>query len=98
MKELDMIKAFAELEGVKLTYINVWNDCFDANRNSFSPITDLALLAKAMFKYEAEIDYVCNDVTIYTDNGLYTADYEAKGGIPNAIIEVILKSRGKWVK
>lgn len=107
MKQLDMIKAMAELDGVGIgeTQGKLWvkdeHGCFSWNRlghKEYNPITDLALNCAARDKYEVEVEYWLDRVVIDGDTpSISTVVYfEQKSEIPRAIIECILKSKGLW--
>ena len=96
MDDLEMCKAFAKLEGISVCMIgNI--ECLEnlsrlQDGSAYNPITDLALNCKARDDYGAYIDYgvyfVCCKNTSYVE-------FDNKEDIPRAVIECILKSKGK---
>lgn len=104
MEQLDMCKAMADLECVDAHI--AMEDKPDAYVYSellgmeYNPITDLALNCAARDKYEVEINYFDKEVDIYeiADIGMILiAKAEFNGNVNQAVIECILKSKGKWV-
>lgn len=85
MKKLEMIRAFAELDGVKIyelcggLFYSEYNGagCAYENRRAYNPITDLAINCAARDKYEVEIEYEISLVKLD---------------------ECILKSKGLWAE
>ncbi len=103
MKELDMIKAFAELEGYKswfghteCVFIEV-NGLVGKTCTKFNPIINESLVFKAMIKYGVSVVIESQGLaTVHIDehnrmNALFDNE------IPSAIIECALKSKGLWV-
>lgn len=90
--DLELCKAFAELESVTVTGILGNSIMAIGFSQGYNPITDLALNCAARDKYKVEIDYPCEYVTIY-----YPTCIEVGFGLsvePNrAVIECILKSK-----
>ena len=99
MKQLDMIKALAKLEGVKGHIFDglFIRDDIDVGPLCFNPFTDLALTFKAMVKYECEICYRYKHVMVWVESTWIQASFKDESEIPHAIIECILKSQGLWV-
>ena len=104
MKELEMIKAFAELEGITFsdsyTYpfgdVYLWAEIYDNGCYGwYNPITDVALNCAARDKYEATIEYGEHSDFISVDGGFYSEVMD-RNVIPVAVIECILKSKGLW--
>ena len=104
MTDLELIKAFAELEGVDLIthrgeyYRLDLHGSLSINNvgySKYNPITDLALNCAARDKYGVEIDYT--KFTAYVDiNGKWACvPFKSKEDVPRAVIECILKSEGK---
>jgi hypothetical protein len=58
MNDLEVCKKIAELEGVEIkaaaTHFIYW---VDGEYSKYNPITDLSLLARAMFKYQVNIEH-----------------------------------------
>lgn len=105
MNNLDMIKAFAKLEGVATQqhddgrmFYNELNERGYAVE--YNPITDLSLAMKAMIDYEVNVDNYSG--CVFTDNAYTDEDREnvvsfcVDNDMPRAIIECILKSKGLW--
>jgi hypothetical protein len=88
MTELEMIKAFTDVDG---------DTCYvHKSLGIYNPITDLALNCAARDKYKVEIDYDDEACFIYEkDSFPDCVEVEFKGCIPRAVIECILKSKGK---
>ena len=61
----------------------------------YNPITDLSLSFKGMTKYHVDIYHHMGCVNIDNQKGLPFVSY-LENGIPYAIIECILKSKGLW--
>ena len=100
MKKLDMIKAFAELEGLIL--INHKGGLCALQKDSdpieFNPIADLALNCMLRDKYEVIIEYTNNYMTS-EKNGIakgYT-EFNANHSISSKVCECILKSKGMYL-
>ena len=117
MKELDMIKSFAKLEGIeivdeycgKLFIKDVASGSVSIkgySHSSYNPIDNLALNCAARDKYEVEVSYSESAAYIYkklicdeNDSSSPTnpeAGFKTKTEISKAVIECILKSKGKW--
>ena len=106
MKELEMIKAFAKLEGVELTlsdgkYYTKEEECNGwVAMTEYNPITDLALNCAARDKYETDIEWYYESVSMqseYTDRpNEFIVRFSGKEELPKALIECILKSEGLW--
>ena len=113
MNELEMIKAFAELEGIEY-YSGSFNiyakkdwGCarpdlrfLGENYILYNPITDLALNCAARDKYETDIEWYYESVSMqseYTDRpNEFVVRFSGKEELPKAVIECILKSEGLW--
>ena len=99
MKQLEMIKAMAKLEGVKG---HIFDGLFirdDVNVGAlcFNPITDLALNCVLRDKYKAEVAYWLSSVCIDEESCSGQAFFKNQS-VGSAVIECILKSKGKWVE
>ena len=102
MNNLDMIKAFAELDGVEIYDAGdgyLFSNKVDNNGDSldYDPITELALNCAARDKYEAEINYDSMEISVWVLIDEYEVSFNDKYEIPRAVIECILKSTGKWI-
>jgi len=103
MNELEMIKAFAELEGIGLEY-PLFNEIpFHRYRKDgvthlceYSPITDLALNCAARDKYRVENDFDDGACFIYDKNGDLKSEVSFNRNVSMSTIECILKSEGLW--
>ena len=102
MNDLEMIKAFAKLEGAVATNIIESPDGVEVrfNRNGFlpyNPITDLALNCAARDKYKVTIEY---SKSPFCSIGIGTeciyVDIEDESKVSFDVIECILKSEGLW--
>lgn len=102
MNDLEMIKAFAELEGVELSGIvkitNKWSEWHKKDGSKYNPITDLALNCAARDKYKVEVSYDYDHVSLCLPDGVMSeiVGFDNVEYIPRAVIECILKSEGKW--
>jgi len=111
MKELDMIKSFAKLEGIeivdeycgKLFIKDVDSGSVSIkgySHSSYNPIDNLALNCAARDKYETDIEWYYESVSMqseYTDRpNEFVVRFSGKDELPKAVIECILKSEGKW--
>ncbi len=98
MNDLELIKAFAELEGVIISS-QAWGGvvmqyvCDDARMTAYNPITDLALNCAARDKYEVGVGYLNNlnnDTSVYilgkTGYIAHEVYFESKEEIPRAVI------------
>ena len=99
MNDLEMIKAFAKLDG--LTGFEVYKSKARvavregwATLIPYNPITDLALNCAARDKYKVEIDYVDKIVFILDPSAHQRVNYSDDNAIPRAVISCILKSEG----
>ena len=104
MNELELIKAFARIEGVdivmvgKTPYIEDINPTFTI-RMPYNPITDLALNCAARDKHKVDVDYLDNDMA-NVEMWHRAADLLAMieccsvSDIPRAVIECIVKAHG----
>ena len=101
MNELELIKAFAEIDEVKLAMVgNI--DCaenlYSMPRGEFgigrpyNPITDLALNCAARDKYRVEIDYDLCEANIYKPREFHPVIFEHSEDIQRAVIECIVKA------
>ena len=98
MNNLELIKVFAEIDGVE------WRDGKQGKSRlcmwaEYNPITDLALNCAARDKYLVYIDYDDDFVSIYIDSELVmppTGVRIKSGNVCRAVIECIVKSKGKW--
>ena len=109
MNELELIKAFAEVERVEL-FDELSSDAETGEavewvsyhaksnllRDAYNPITDLALNCAARDKYRAEVGYYGKHVSIYHGRLLAGLAYIKDGNVGRAVIECIVKSRDKW--
>ena len=87
MNDLELIKAFAEIDGVKV--IEEWSCTYDKNTAlEYNPITDLALNCAARDKYRVEIDYYVKEATIDCESSAFIIDSR----IGRAVIECIVKA------
>ena len=100
MKQIDMIKAFAKLEGFNQVEIK---GRVQVSRGFncdivYNPITDLALNCAARDKYKVEVSYDYNMVTLCLDDGLMSevVHFKSIESIPSRVIECILKSKGLY--
>lgn len=108
MNQIDMIKAFAKLEGVELMPLfckQLWYKV-DGKDRPYNPITDLALNCAARDKYGVSVEYNFNRLTGHTSNyvdinsGSQVRRYVSwgdKADIPKAVISCILLANGVWV-
>lgn len=106
MKQLDMIKAFAVLEGVHLPHFEVipntsHMELMNSEFEIYNPIIDLALNCAARDKYEVHTDYLNQSVSIwfrgeFADEMICNAKINHADDVPYAIIECILKSKGLY--
>lgn len=101
MNDLRLIKAFAELEGVELIkqFIPVTGEIVEFYSKEtltvYSPIDDYALNCVARDKYKVEIDYENLKCSIFGLLTWVTVDYFKESELNRAVIECILKSKGK---
>lgn len=101
MNNLEMIKAFAGLEGIKTSInhrtrkLEYMHSHIFACFKEYNPITDLALNCMARDKYNVEVDYNDMSVFIYGDF-ICSAYFSEKNKLPRAVIECILKSKGLY--
>lgn len=103
MNNLDIAKAIAKLEGV-VVELAEWLD-YDpvlisaSDKVEYNPITDLALNCMLRDKYEVEVDYICEDLSVYygEDGKSATSEFKSKEEIPREVCECILKANGLWV-
>ena len=107
MKDVELCKKFAELEGVEL--VESFGKIHDTSKigkysSEYNPITDLALNCAARDKYEVAINYnikFCH-IKIFKFTNRYClkvykqtkVEFKSKKDIGLAIIECILKSKG----
>lgn len=108
MNDLEMIQAFAKLEGVEVGVASgeACAMAMDGNKRFpyayYNPITDLAFNCAMRDKYEVEICYSNMTALIRDENaGEYDigtlADVEILSkGVNRAVIECILKSEGLY--
>ena len=101
MNELQMIAAFAELEGIELMVV-----CEDAggpviryeslNHGIYNPITNLALNCAARDKYKVTINYSENSVCTFDAFGYILTEvvFRSDSELNSAIIICILKDKG----
>ena len=99
MLDRDIIKAYADLEGVEVErFCNQW--FYDNGEKVFHPICDGALTWKAMVKYEVFVDYIRKECVMYysvkADDMIVVPFVEGK--IPHAILKCILKSELLWIE
>jgi len=103
MEQLEMVKAFAALDGVYIdrTENDVLYQLGEYGcMKPYNPITDLALNCAARDKYRVEVDYYDKEVSIYNagdENFIAKATVNFTDCTCRAVIECILKSTGKWV-
>jgi hypothetical protein len=100
MNDLELIKAFAEIDGVEFFINNHGVLCHMPPRNvvcamihtPYNPITDLALNCAARDKYRVEIDYDLCEVNIYKPREFHPVIFEHSEDIQRAVIECIVKA------
>ena len=107
LTELELCILFAELEELALVKLDGGLHVLrtDSKPVKYNPISDLALLAKAMFKYGVSIyfnDDKCSGQAGFCYEGLGFAMplnksvfFDSKKAIPRAVLICILKSEGK---
>ncbi len=104
MNNLDMIKAFAELECVDVEVIKGEVCAMNMDGSEYlpyayyNPITDLALAMNAVIDYEVNINPkhgTCYPLGHISSMAFFDSD--GNGNLPHAVIKCILKSKGKWV-
>lgn len=111
MNQLEMCKAMAELEGAELDSEASHDSAMfvthffrgEAQHSEYNPITDLALNCMLRDKHEVAVEYI-NKATgtvrrYVVVNGEWrtvSVNFDRKQDIPHAVIECILKSKGKW--
>jgi len=109
MKELDMIKAFAELEGIKVELVDPDFDSMfyatigeNKRIEEYNPLLPSALNCAARDKYGVTVEYgFSSSCAIYEADkrGLLrlksSSTFEHQP-VSKAVIECILKSEGKW--
>ena len=100
MNQLEMSKAFSELEGIKLGIrgTKAYLLSYDCSRilinDPYNPITDLALNCAARDKYKVRIDYDIKEVSIWERTSAWFVSFT---DCPcQAVIECIIKSYGLW--
>lgn len=107
MNKLDMIKAFADLDGVEVydlgnEYCYTYGTDAYGEELGYDPITDQCLTFQAAIDYSVNLNHESKEVWICDENaGEYDTGYLSSvrfkdGEIPSAIIECILKSRGLY--
>ena len=102
MTELEMIKAFAELEGVKVELVSFDGVvCYVYGLDEiYNPLLPNTLNCAARDKYKAMPHYRRKRVMTVggesTGYKLFDAYYNHEDNIPKAVIECILKSQGLW--
>ena len=103
MDDLELCKAFGELEGLTVSLIGnvecVENLCFrddDGRYMPYNPIADLSLNSAACDKYEVETSYDEDQysVGIWGGGSWCTVKCKLKSELPRVRIECILKSKG----
>ena len=101
MNDLEMIKAFAELEGVTLWDTRHKGEKYLTTNEGdiYNPITDLALTMKAVINYNVQIKHsaVCKGKIIFAIRG--TVDVVSifcESQFTRGIIGCILKSEGLY--
>ena len=100
MNNLDMAIAIAKLEGVDFHIAmedkpDAYLWC-DDTESEFNPITDQCLTFQLVIDYEVFIDHRNERVFILSVLSEETSvDFE-EGGLPRAVIECILKSKGLY--
>ena len=98
MNELDLCKAIAELEGVNVTGILGSSVMAIGFSQGYNPITDLALNCMLRDKHKVEVDYVGDTNSKWVGIFHHKRDdtrWSDKKEIPRAVIECILKSKGR---
>ena len=103
MKELDMIKAFAELEGLEFKQAELSPETILAKVGSYwfayEPIENLSIVFMAMIDYKVQkIHSMVNSKKIMLsirDSADVISVFD-ESEVPYAIIECILKSKGLW--
>jgi len=107
MDDLDLIKAFAELEGVTLTYSNnigEWSSGtpYGSDDYEYNPIACGREIIEAMLKYNVGVNTYGSFVYIdsdYTDKPPIATvtydDFDDYIAFGRAVIECILESEGK---
>lgn len=99
MDNLEMIKAFAELEGIEVELVILDDDFCYVHKldDAYDPITDLALTMKAVIDYDVQIRKSlvteCTRISIRGGVSLGVFDKEL---ITEQIIRCILKSKGLY--
>jgi len=92
MSDLELIKAFAEIDGVKLSQCGGY--C-ESTIDEYNPITDLAINCAARDKYRMEIDYRSKRVTRKSISKGARFKYNQHEGLNKAVLMCILLSEGK---
>ncbi|MCP4984671.1 MAG: hypothetical protein GY928_01020 [Colwellia sp.] len=107
--ELNMCKAIAKLEGVEVVEVadkdfltgelTQQKLVFKWGRNTYNPVTDLALNCRLRDKYEVHTDYINNSISTWVrgefrDDMICNVEIKSKEDIPRAVCECILKSEG----
>jgi len=98
MNELELIKAFAEIEGVKVELCEAQDGhYFISKQGEYNPITYLALNCAARDKYCVEASYYSgNEIELEIfDNDcavIQSKWVNSKEEIPRAVIECIVKA------
>jgi len=105
MKELEMIKAFAELEGFKFSSnkpsykkdLGLWCSIYSDNCYGwYNPLLPNALNCAARDKYQVKVCYRYRECLIWVESTWVKASFKDQS-IDKAVIECILKSEGKWI-
>ena len=102
MNDLQLIKAFAEIDGVNVCIIGNIECVRNLSRlqdgSPYNPVTDLALNCAARDKYRVEVDYKARKVFINKNITAYSEvnyDEGCSARLCRAVIECIVKSKGK---
>ena len=94
MKQLEMIKAMAKLEGVNIEH-ETDSTVYSARLKVYNPIADLVLNCTLRDKYKVDVAYWLSSVGIDEKSGRGQASFENQS-VGSAVIECILKSQGLW--
>ena len=95
MNDIELIKAFAEIEGIEVYMVLGCKGEWHTSKGSFpfNPITDLSLNCEVTDKYNVNISqtYKCVSVNGYPGSVVFFKD---KSRLPRARIECIVKAHG----